>query len=66
MTVEEYACQRYGVDVQEYTNFIETCSLNRALTEEDFGKEKSDDFYSVLSFIDGFTAARLTKENIEI
>lgn len=66
MTIEEFACKRYGVDVEEYINFIETCSLNRALIEEDYGEEKSDDFYSVLSFIDGFTAARLTKENVEI
>jgi hypothetical protein len=66
MTVEEYACERYGVDIQEYTKYIDNLLLSRHLTEKEFGKEKSDDFYSVLNFIDGFTAARLTKENIKI
>jgi len=56
--VEKMACSLYQIDYEEFVNFIQHNSLNRALHEEDYGKEKSDKFYSVLSFVDGYNKAR--------
>jgi hypothetical protein len=62
--VEKLACKLYGVEYPEYMGFIDTQSLNRSLNEEDYGKEKTDAFYSVLSFVDGYnSSAKFYSEN---
>jgi hypothetical protein len=55
--VERLGCELYGVDYDEFTDFLNHNSLNRSLNEEDFGKEKCDNFYNVIAFCDGYMKA---------